>query len=44
MISGTYPEMVDDSDLLGPVQDAIMLYAWKYVVDRYRTSLIVQVD
>jgi hypothetical protein len=42
-LSGCYPETVDDPDLLGPVQDMIVLCAWHHLVDRHLSTTVPKV-
>jgi hypothetical protein len=36
--SGVFPEIVDEPDLLGPIQDMITLYTWRHIVDYYQIA------
>jgi hypothetical protein len=40
LLTGALPAQVEDPELLGTFQDAIVLYAWKHIVDKYLSSPI----
>lgn len=42
MFAGALPTHVEDPELLGSFQDAIVLYAWRHIVDKYLLSSVAK--
>lgn len=43
LLTGDLPVMIEEPDLLGPIQDAIVLYAWRHIVDKLISSPVARV-
>jgi hypothetical protein len=44
LLTGNIPDTVNDPYFLGPIQDAVILYSWKHIVDRHLTSPVPRVS
>lgn len=39
---GDIPESLEEPELIGPLQDALVLYMWKHIVDKYLSSPVAK--